>query len=109
MQYKSRRHLTVAAIGLALGAVAVALLLSLATRDLYLPVLPYSGSGIGWLLFFAGPVGAIAVLSKRAAYSGRFTLGVAALTAVVIVLLSYAVWIGWIVVECGLMDNRCFD
>ncbi len=85
------------------------MLLSLVTRDLYLPVLPYTGSGIGWVLFFAGPVAASAMLSKRAACSGRFTLGVTALTGAVIVILSYAVWIGWIVVECGLMDNRCFD
>jgi hypothetical protein len=105
----SRRQVTLAGFGLAIGVVALALLLSLATRNLYLPVLPYTGSGIGWLLFFAVPVAAIAMLSKRAACTGRFTLGIAALTGVVIVFLSYTVWIGWIVVECELMDNRCFD
>jgi hypothetical protein len=104
----SRRQVTLTGLGLALGAVVVALLLTLATRHLYLPVLPY-GSGLGWLLFFAGPVAAIAMLSRQAARSGRFTLGVTALTGIVIVVLSYTVWVGWIVVECGLMDNSCFD
>jgi len=104
----SRRQVTLTGLGVALGAVAVALLLSLATRHLYLPVLPYS-SALGWLLFFAGPVAAIALLSRRSECSGRFTLGVATLTGAVIVVLSYVVWIGWIVVECGLMDNSCFD
>jgi hypothetical protein len=105
----SRRQVTVTGLVLAFGAVAVALLLSLATRDLYLPVLPYTGSGIGWLFFFAGPVAAMAMLSRRAACSGRFTLGVAALTGAVIVVLSYAVWIGWIVFECTAPGARCFD
>jgi hypothetical protein len=105
----SRRQVTFAGVGLAPGAVGVGLRPSLATRHLYLPVLPYTGSGIGWLPFFAGPVAAIAMLSKRAACSGRFTLGVAALTGIVIVFLSYTVWIGWIVVECRAMDNRCSD
>jgi hypothetical protein len=104
----SRRQVTLTGLALAVGAVAVALLLSLATRHLYLPVLPYS-SGIGWLLFFAGPVAAIAMLSRRGECSGRFTVGLAALSGIVIVVLSYVVWIGWIVVECGLMDNSCFD
>jgi hypothetical protein len=105
----SRRQVTFSGLGLAVGAVTVALLLSLAARDLYLPVLPYTGSGIGWLLFFAGPVAAIAMLSRRAACSGRFTLAVAALTGIVIVFLSYAVWIAWIVVECTAPGARCFD
>ena len=105
----SSHRVTLAGLALAVGAVAVALLISLATRELYLPVVPYTGTGIGWLLFFAGPVAAIAMLGRRSECSGRFTLGVAALTGAVIVVLSYVVWIGWIVVECGLMDNSCFD
>jgi hypothetical protein len=90
---------------MALCSVLVATVLSLATRDLLLPVLPLIDEARS-LVFFCLPVGATIGLGLAWRQPGR---SIALLAALLTVVLSWAVWIGWIVVECGIQDNRCFD
>ena len=93
---------------MALCSVLVATVLSLATRDLLLPVLPLIDEALS-LVFFCLPVGATIGLGLAWRQPGRSIALAALLAALLTVVLSWAVWIGWIVVECGIQDNRCFD
>jgi hypothetical protein len=100
------------AIGVVLGVCAsgLATAVTAATDDLYLPVLPLVDAALlGYVLFFFPPVLATAAVALGARHSGRFALLAAIVCALVVVTLSWAGWIGLIVNECVLQDNRCFD
>jgi hypothetical protein len=97
-------------ITLAVCAAGLATALTAATDDLYLPVLPFVDAVIlGYVLFLFVPVLVTAAMAIGAEHSLRFALFAAAVTAIVVVTLSWAGWIGLIVNECVLHDNRCFD
>jgi hypothetical protein len=95
---------------LAVCATGLATVVTAATDRLYLPVLPLINSVVlGYVLFFLVPVLATAGLGLWAGQPGRFAVVAAIVVAIVVVALSWAGWIGLIVNECVLHDNRCFD
>jgi hypothetical protein len=109
MRYMSRGQLLLAGAGSAVLAVIFALAASLATRNLYLPVFPDLGDEPAALGFLLLPAAAVVALGRRSGHSPRFIAATAILTTVLVEILSLVIWIGWIVVECGIQDNRCFD
>jgi hypothetical protein len=110
MRYMSRKRVLVAGLVLAVCASGLATVATAASDDLYLPVLPLVDAALlGYLLFFLSPVLAAAAVALGARHSVRFALVAAAVTGLVVVTLSWAGWIGLIVNECVLQDNRCFD
>jgi hypothetical protein len=109
MRYMSRGQLLFAGVGASVLAVTVAMAASLATRNLYLPVVPDLGDEPAALGFLLLPVAGVVAFGRRSGHSPRFIAAAAILTAALVMILSMAVWIGWIVVECGIQDNRCFD
>jgi hypothetical protein len=75
-----------------------------------LPVLPLVDAALlGYLLSFFPSVLATAPMALGTRQSVRFALLAAAVTGLVVVTLRWAGWIGLIVNECVLQDNRCFD
>jgi uncharacterized membrane protein len=93
--------LAVCAAGLATAATAAA-------DRLYLPVLPITNAaGLGYVLFLLLPVLATAGLALWAGQRRRFAVVAAIVVAIVVIALSWAGWIGLIVNECVLHDNRC--
>ena len=100
------------ASGVAIAACAsgIAAAATAATDYLYLPVLPFVDAVLlGYVVFFFVPVLATATLAWGAKQSTRFVVIAAAVTAGAVVAFSWAFWIGLIVKECVLQDNRCFD
>jgi hypothetical protein len=95
---------------LAVSAAGLATAVTAATDNLYLPVLPLvDAAPLGYVLFFLFPVLGTAVLGLRAGHPPRFVLAAAVVVAVVVVALSWTGWIGLVVNECVLHDNKCFD
>ena len=110
MRYMSRSQVLGWGAALAVCAAGLATALTAATDDLYLPVLPLVDAVLlGYVLFFFVPVLVSAALALGAEHSLRFALFASVMTAIVVVALSWAGWIGLIVNECVLHDNRCFD
>jgi hypothetical protein len=109
MRYVSRGQLLFAGIGASVLAATFAFAASLATRNLYLPVLSDLGDEPVALGFLLLPVAGVVALGRFSGHSTRFIAATAVLSAALVLILSLAVWIGWIVVECGIQDNRCFD
>ena len=110
MRYKSRGGwLWLTAVFGSIASVLIAFALSLAGDRLYLPVLGGLGDEPLSLFFLALPVVATVGVGRWVQRSVG-ALSAAGLVAIVVTqVVSYVVWIGWIVVVCGLQDNRCFD
>jgi hypothetical protein len=108
MRYmSSRRQLLLAAVVLSLASVGFALALSLGTDRPYLPLPVGFGTGPASFLFFALPVAAVVVAGVRRAHSRPFVVSVAALTAAITTLSSWAVWIVALAIACR--GGDCFD
>jgi hypothetical protein len=103
----SRRY--VLTLGLVCGLVSVALatIVSVAARELYLPVQADAGP-VGFV-FLLAPVLATATLGVRGAQSRGFIAVAAFVVAAFVVALSLVAWIGWIVVDCGVNLERCVE
>jgi hypothetical protein len=109
MGHVSKSRVLLIGVAFAVCAVIFALAASLATRNLYLPVFPDLGDEPAALGFLLLPAAAAVALGRRSGHSPRFIAATAILITVLVEILSLVVWIGWIVVECGIQDNRCFD
>ena len=90
-------------------SVLIAFALSLAADRLFLSVVGGLGDEPLSLVFLALPVAATVAIGVKEARSrtGLWIGGI--LTVIATQVFSYLVWIGWIVVICGIQDNRCFD
>jgi hypothetical protein len=110
MRYESRKGKFVGTAVLSpIVSVLVAFALSASTNRLFLPIIGSLGDEPLALLFLAVPIAAT-VAAGRSLQRSRGALWTAGIVvAVATELLSYIVWIGWIVVVCGLQDNACFD
>jgi hypothetical protein len=86
-------------------SVAVATIVSVAARELYLPVQLDAGP-VGFV-FLLVPVLATVTIGVRSGHSRGFISLAAFVVAAVVVVLSLAAWIGWIVVDCGVNLERC--
>jgi hypothetical protein len=105
----SSRCLSCASLLLSAGSVGVAWALSLATDNLYLPVVVNLGDELLSLLFLGVPLVASYALGRRWERSSPVSAGAAVLALSVTIALSWLVWIAWIVVECAAPGARCFD
>lgn len=90
-------------------SVLIAFALSLAANRLYLPVIGGLGDEPLSLLFLLLPVAGTVAVGLREQRSRTALWVGGALAVVATQVLSYLVWIGWIIVICGIQDNRCFD
>jgi hypothetical protein len=107
----SLRRLIVLASGLALGSVAVAWAVSEASNSFVLPVVPYIQVGrMGAAAFFVlAPAAATLAFGLAWRQSWVRLVGASALSAALVVLVSWATWIGAIIVYCGVLSHSCFD
>jgi hypothetical protein len=104
-----RRFFVLTAVLSPIVSVLVALVLSVGSDRLYLPVIGGLGDEPLSLFFFFLPVGATIGIGLWLRRSAKALWAAGFLVAVATELLTYVVWIGWIVVVCSLQDNACFD
>ena len=110
MRYMSRRWLACAAILGPVASVALAWALSASTDRLFLPLIAgHVGDEPLSVVFLLLPVGATVLVARNVPRTSAGVWLAGLMTALTTVVLAWVVWIGWILVVCGLQDNRCFD
>ena len=105
----SLRRLVLAAVVLAMAAVGAAWAISETSSSFILPVFPYVSRRGASFVFVLAPAAATLAFGLAWRQSVARSVGAGALSAVVVVVLSWVTWIGAIVTYCGLLGHSCFD
>jgi hypothetical protein len=110
MRYTSspQRYLVALALMGSAASVLVSWALSAAEDRNLLPVIGGLNGPLN-VLFLLLPAAVTVVFGASRRYSRGALWGAAFLALISTAALAWIVWIGWILVVCGLQDNACFD
>jgi hypothetical protein len=107
MRYGSRGPIVWTGFLSSIASVAVAWALSVGSDRVFLPVVLINDEPLSYL-FLALPVTATVGVALRLDRPRRTVWLAGIVTALLTTVLAAIVWIGWVVVDCGVNLERCF-